>query len=47
MTNSIGMWYAWQEIILKWKMFAKYKHCKDMCTINTLLLASQGFLCIS
>ena len=26
MTKSIGMGYSWQEIILEWKMFAKYKH---------------------
>lgn len=25
-------------------MFAKYKHCKAMCTAKTLLLDSQGFL---
>lgn len=44
MAECIGMWYSWQEISSEWKMFAKYKHCKNMCTIQALLLDSQGFL---
>lgn len=33
MAKCIGMWYSWQKLISEWKMFAKYKHHKDMCAI--------------